>query len=574
MIFDCESKWKIHADYANSMRRSGRVVGKPLKRSKNETTATLRESRYSNLRNSIAYWTFSLSMLSLMLVMSITTVMSQELTFPHALTVEPQESDLLRFIQRTADPRNDATEQPDGLLRDDEADKNNRFASADLLAGDGLEVDQGQPAQQDWPVLEWSAESPSAKLQTAVESELLPLNQVFAGYDEGFVIASGPDIKLEADSHPFRLRLNGWGQLRQSVFDSRNANPDLNQLEIKRARMVLSGHAFTPDLTYFVQIDGRSNAGERLYFLDYFLDYDIGHSQLDLSERTIGMKAGLYKLPFSFSRWASGKELQFADRSMASIFFDINRSLAWGLYGRTEVLPSPLDWEVALGNGFMTGQADTGNIGQLDNKMAMSARVSSVPIGTWGGNDIADLENHEQLTTRVGAGFAVSTIDRFGVAEFFGHPVVDSGRPLANILPPAADRYTVSLYSLDASLKYRGLSLTSEYYFRNISDIRGTALPSLFDHGLWLESGYFLVPTEWQVLARWSRVQGDSGTLGGRDRSSDEVAAGLVRYFQGQNVRMSLDVTHLNGATIKSPVLDIAPGDDGWLYRAQLQVGF
>ncbi len=429
-----------------------------------------------------------------------------------------------------------------------------------------------RPGQDGWSGQDW--EAGKMPEPNAAGDELQPLPSVYAGYDDGFVIASGANTGLDVDRQPYSLRINGYGQLRHTVFDSRSTNPSLNQLQLKRARIILSGHAFSTDLTYFVQLDGRSNAGDALRLLDYYLDFDIGHRWLGLTEHRLGFKTGLYKMPFSFARWTSGKEFQFADRSMASAFFDVNRSLAWGLYGRIDTPLAPLDWEVAIFNGLVTGGAETGSSGQLDNNPAVSIRLSSFPIGTWGANDIADLEFHEQLATRVGAGFAVSTIDRTGMTEFSEPLVVDSGLPLANLLPASASSYTASLYSIDASMKYRGLSFTSEYYFRSISNIEGTLLPTLFDQGFWLEAGYFLTPHEWQVLARWSRVQGNSGTLGARDQSSDEVAAGFVRYFRNQHIKLTMDATHLNGASINSATLDIAPGDDGWLYRTQLQFSF
>ncbi len=396
----------------------------------------------------------------------------------------------------------------------------------------------------------------------------------FAGYDRGFVIASGADSDRQTDRQPYSLRINGYGQLRNTVFDSENANPGLNQLQLKRARLIFSGHAFSTDFFYFVQMDGRSNAGDALRLLDYYCTFDLGRGWLGLEPNKFGFKTGLYKMPFSLARSNSGKEFQFADRSMASTFFDVNRSLAWGLYGTVDTWPTPLHWEAALFNGLVTGGAETGSSGQLDNNPAFSIRLTSFPTGKWGENDLADLQYHEQLATRIGTGFAVSTIDRSGSTEFSEPLVVDSGQPLANILPASADSYTVTLYSLDASLKYRGWSLTGEYYFRNVTDIRGATLPSLFDHGMWLEAGYFIVPHQWQLLSRWSRVQGNSGTLGGRDQSSEEVAAGIVRYFRQQHIKLTVDATHLNGASINSASLDIGPGDSGWLYRTQLQFSF
>lgn len=395
-----------------------------------------------------------------------------------------------------------------------------------------------------------------------------------AGYDGGFLIASKINTELDAEGYSYLMRINGFAQLRDTVFDAKGSGDDLNQLQLKRARLIFSGHAFNPDVRYFVQIDGRSSSGDTLRILDYSLAYDFGHRNWGLDAGTIGFKTGLYKMPFSLARYLSGKQLQFADRSMASMFFDVNRSLAWGLYGRTNTLNMPLNWEVALFNGLVTGGAETGSSGSLDNNNAVSARIYGFPIGDWGSSELADLEYHETLACRAGMGFAYSTIDRSGSTEFDALRVVDTGDRLSSLLPVAIDQYNVALYSVDAAAKLLGSSLTGEYYFRNISDFRGGALPDLFDHGFWIQAGWFVIPSKLELLSRWSRVQGNSGTLGGSQRSSEEIAAGTVWYFKEQHSKLTVDATYLNGAAVNSSALDIAAGDRGWLFRTQLQFSF
>lgn len=83
-----------------------------------------------------------------------------------------------------------------------------------------------------------------------------------------------------------------------------------------------------------------------------------------------------------------------------------------------------------------------------------------------------------------------------------------------------------------------------------------------------------MIPEHVQLLTRWSRVVGDSGTLGVSQQSFDEVAGGLVWYINEQHIKLTMDVTHLNGAPISSASLDIAPGDIGWLFRSQIQFSF
>ncbi len=394
------------------------------------------------------------------------------------------------------------------------------------------------------------------------------------GYDGGFLIASEKPLELQTGDFPFRLRLNGWGQLRQTSFESQGSQADANQFQLKRARLIFSGNAFNPDFSYFVQLDGRSSSGDDVRLLDYQLTYDIGHHRWGLEEGTLGFKTGKYKMPFSLARWLSGRQFEFTDRSVASIYFDVNRSLAWGLYGRLDKLRVPVEWEAAIFNGLVTGGAETGSSGALDDNFAYSARLMWYPTGDWGTFELADFECHRHLSTRMGAGFANSTIDRSGSTEFNSLRVVDSGATLASTLPASVDEYTVNLYSVDASLKYQGWSFTTECYFRQIDNIRGAAIPNLFDYGYWIQLGKFVTPQKWEIMTRWSQVIGDSGTLGISNESSSEIAGGFVRYFRGQNAKFTFDVTYLDGAPINSASLDISPGDIGWLFRSQVQFAF
>ncbi len=400
------------------------------------------------------------------------------------------------------------------------------------------------------------------------------LDYVRVGYDGGFVIASDADVDLQSSEAPFRFQINGWGQLRHTVLDSDGANPDLNQFQLKRARLIFSGSAFTSDFAYFLQLDGRSSSGDNLRLLDFVLSYDLGHHVCGFDRERLGIRTGKYKMPVTFARHLSGREFEFNDRSMSSMYFDVNRSLVWGLYGMADCCSTPLHWEVALFNGLVTGGAETGSSGSLDNNFAYSTRLFAFPTGDWGEDGLADFEWHDELATRIGAGAANSTIERIGSTEFNSLLVVDSGESLGGLVPRGVDEYVASIASLDASFKFAGWSGTAEYYFRNIDSFRGAAVPDLFDHGFWLQCGKFIVPEKFQLLARWSRVVGDSGTLGIDNQSADEIAGGFVWYFRGQHAKFVVDATHLNGAPIDSSSLGISPGDSGWLYRSQIQFAF
>ena len=397
---------------------------------------------------------------------------------------------------------------------------------------------------------------------------------VRVGYDDGFVISSDVNSELKANDQPFSLKLNGWGQLRHTKIESQSSLSDQNLFQLKRARLIFSGSAFTNNFRYFAQLDGRSSSGDDLRLLDYYIDFDIGRAHLGWEKGTFGFRTGRWKMPFHLARYLSGREFEFSDRSVASTFFDVNRSLAWGIYGKRKVLSKPFAWELAIFNGLVTGGAETGSSGTLDDNFAYSGRMFWYPIGEWGRGQLADLDFHQELAMRIGAGLANSTINRVGTTEFSRVRVVDSGRRLVDLLPNAVDEYTVNIYAVDASAKYRGWSATFEYYFRLIDDFRGAPIPNLFDHGHWLQVGKFIIPGEWQALVRWSRVSGESGTLGVIDQHSEEFAAGVVRYFRDEHAKLTFDATYLDGAPISSAALDVRPGEIGWLLRTQFQFAF
>ncbi len=79
------------------------------------------------------------------------------------------------------------------------------------------------------------------------------------------------------------------------------------------------------------------------------------------------------------------------------------------------------------------------------------------------------------------------------------------------------ERAHVMFYSGDASLKYRGFSLSAEYYGRWIYDLepqggasRGS-FPSMFDYGGLVQGSYAIIPRKFELYARSSAVFGPYG---------------------------------------------------------------
>ncbi len=410
------------------------------------------------------------------------------------------------------------------------------------------------------------------RIEQALRAEPKLTPKLGFGYQNGFLISSPAGVKTEPGA-AFTMRINSWMQFRHTVFDSQTANPSENDLEFERLRLTFQGNVYSTDLRYFIQFDGDSDQSEVADWLDYYITADVGHAA-GFDPGSFGIKVGKWKLPYSRARAESGWKLQFTDRSVASVFFDINRSQAVGLFGNFGFLGRTVNWETAVSNGFKTGGARPSRLGELDRNFGYSGRLWSDWIGDWGTDGEADLDCHQQLAMRVGAGFAHTRLNREGLREFASTRVVDSGDRLVDLLPATVSAYDYSLYALDANWKLRGSSLMIEYYFRHMDGFTGAVVNPLFDHGFVLQGGRFILRETLELIARWSRIQGDSGTLGTRDQSFDEVAGGVVWYLNGQRAKLTFDVTRLNGAPVFDPTLNILPGDDGMMYRTQFQLYF
>jgi hypothetical protein len=216
------------------------------------------------------------------------------------------------------------------------------------------------------------------------------------------------------------------------------------------------------------------------------------------------------------------------------------------------------------------------------------------------------------------------------------------GTAVNGITPFAADAADSYSYEAFAGVKYRGFSLNTDWWFRNVDNIRGrrgptgsypgngvnlpifysTTLPGgaatptlltaggLFDYGMQLQGGYFLVPKKLEIAGRWSCIRGDSGNIYGdgafrnlttaektalgvpspatttirvfkndfkKFQEANEYAVCLNYFFKRNLVKWQTDLSYYNGGNPASGGQSPAgfiPGVDGWMLRTQLQFGF
>ena len=391
----------------------------------------------------------------------------------------------------------------------------------------------------------------------------------YCEYDNGFVIRP-----TNRETHPFELKTNAWIQFRHVGFardvESWTDNAGVtrpvnnrNKFDVERARLVFSGFALTPDLTYFLQLDGDTDGREGVDFFDYWWGYQLCDC--------LQIQFGKRKVPGSRQWLLGARQTRFIDRPMANDFFRPDRSVGLFAMGAIGVNGH---YEMMVGNGVRTANLDAAGI---NDKLSYAATVYWDPWGDFGGQ-LVDYDCSQSPLARFGASFTYGAQgDLTGglpLAESSFAQLTDGTRLTA--LSALAGGATVSefdayLVSIDAAMKWQGWSVNGETFFRWLQSIDGDGplpLSDLYQRGFYVEGGKFLIPGRLDVNARYSQIDGFFG-------NASEAAAGINLYpADTHKMKVSFDVADIQQSPLNNTASDILVGDDGTLFRTQFQVEF
>jgi hypothetical protein len=260
---------------------------------------------------------------------------------------------------------------------------------------------------------------------------------------------------------------------------------------------------------------------------------------------------------------------------MANEVFNLGRSLGAGVHG---TIADRLSYAAAILSGDFARQGESPNIGELDTNFAYAARlvahILGEPIKTE--SDLA-FSKHPQL--EIGTSFAYNDDNGDGLRDI-PYSIPDRIRRGRGIGGNAVSELTGSdglQLGADAAFRYRGFSLTSEYWLRAIgSDSRFSEWEqrtgrsdTTHQQGGYVQAGYFILPKKVEI----------AGRLGGMwDNDDDNVweyAIG-VNYFpwQSYNVLLQVDFTRIAEAPSRSRHANWSQNDEISMVRAQMQVRF
>ena len=229
-----------------------------------------------------------------------------------------------------------------------------------------------------------------------------------------------------------------------------------------------------------------------------------------------------------------------------------------------------------LANGYETA---TLTQRQIDNRLSPSFSTWWEPLGPFGLWE-NDLDQSDSPLIRLGMGAvyaphegetmpnaAPNELNRSSFRLSDGTLLTETGALAPGV---TLQRFDATLLSFDAAVKHEGASLAFEYYLRWFTTLRADGavpLSELFQHGYHVNAGYFIVPRELEIVFRQSSLFGEFG-------SAHEYAAGVNWFWNGYDAVFQFDVTNLVQNPAQNGGPDLRAGDDGVLFRAQVQLAF
>lgn len=375
-----------------------------------------------------------------------------------------------------------------------------------------------------------------------------------------------------------RFRNEGWrnpGDAKNypellGVFGDYRANRsqnDASTFNLRRARLMLMGHLFTPDLKYYVQLAGETAENAQNPGSVQLLDAAVTSTHLPL----FNVMVGQYKVFFNRSQINNATSMQFAERSGVMDAFTASglnrRDVGITIKNDEEIYPVNYYFGVfnGLGPGFNRfgsftseqatqdcagGQtsgtpigcpADQRNLNaNLRTSVSQLMYVARLNVNILGrsGYGEGDMAYSETPQLAVGGGYAYNPgINTSTANGFIGIDLANLNvrRQLATFGNGRELGWGIldfSTYAVDAAFKYRGFSLQGEWFWKNV-DRHQKGVPCMqtvsttnptctaFAPGLlgnatgwYVQTGYFLIPRKLQAAARYSWWDPDTNAAG------------------------------------------------------------
>jgi len=332
-----------------------------------------------------------------------------------------------------------------------------------------------------------------------------------------------------------------------------------------------SGWFLTPKMRYYLYVWSSNasqgdpaqvvGAGNLTWSFNRFVSFGMGITSLPSVRSTEGQ----------FPYW-----LGVDDRLIADEYF--RGSYTSGVWLKGEI-QAKLKYMAMFANNLSTLGVSAA---QLDNKFdTQSYMLQWLPttgeFGLWG--TFGDFDNHQQVATRVGVHFTHSLEDKQSQPGTEG--IENSQIRLSdgstiftpNLFAPGTTVNEVDyrMMSVDAGLKYKGMAVEGEYYWRWLGKYTGVnvgAVPDIFDTGYQLQISAMPVQKTLQAYVGVSQIFGDYG-------NPWEVRGGANWYpVKQRGIRVNGEMMYVNHSPVGYTAYPYPVGAKGPVFHLNFEMNF
>ena len=355
------------------------------------------------------------------------------------------------------------------------------------------------------------------------------------------------------------------------AFGTTRAVPLRQDVQLQKFFLPFSGWFLTPRFRYYLYVWSSNpsqgdpaqvvGAGNISYVFNRYVTFGGGIGSLPTVRSTEGQ----------FPYW-----LGVDDRLIADEYF--RGSYTSGVWVKGE-LATKFKYMAMLANNLSTLGVSAA---QLDNTLdTTSLMLQWLPttgeFGLYG--TFGDFDHHEKLATRLGAHYTQSTEDK--QSQPGANAIENTQIRLSDgsiIFTPdlfgpgiTVERVKYRMSGVDGGLKYKGMSLEAEFYWRGLGDYLGPntgGIPDIGDHGYQVQASAMLVPKTLQVYLGNSAIHGDFG-------DPWEVRGGANWYpVKERGFRVNAALVHVRHSPVGYTAYPMPVGANGNIFHVNLELSF
>jgi len=367
------------------------------------------------------------------------------------------------------------------------------------------------------------------------------------------------------------LNQNGLDPTYEDYFGNTKTIDKREDIQLTKFFLPFSGWFLTPKMRYYLYVwSSNTSQGDPAQV--------VGGGNISwVFNRFVTLGGGITSLPSTrstegqFPYW-----LGVDDRMIADEFF--RGSYTSGVWLKGE-LHTKLKYQVMLGNNLSTLGVSASRLNdKLDTRSAMLQWLPTTgEFGLYG--TFGDFDYHENIATRVGIHYTESTEDR--QSQPGTESVENSQIRLTdgtNVFTPnifgagvSVEEVDYAMTSLDAGIKYKGMSLEAEYYWRELSKFQGAGtagLPNIKDHGYQIQASAMAIKDTLQVYAGHSAIRGDYG-------NASDLRLGLNFFpMRKRGIRVNAEWMNLDNCPVGYTAVPYPVGGNGDVFTLNAEMNF